>query len=100
LAYSPSPDWSASSATKSPHAYVYAAESGFEAPPLIADGNHARVDGYVSLSVIASATLVWFGWTTADPLIGLAITLVILKITWDSWRVISTTEPSEDPRPH
>jgi hypothetical protein len=31
----------------------------------------------------------------AVPLIGLAITAVILKITWDSWRVVSTTEPGE-----
>jgi Co/Zn/Cd efflux system component len=66
-------------------------------PALIADGKHARVDGYVSLSVIASAGLVWLGWATADPLIGLAITLVILKITWDSWRVIHTSEPGEEP---
>jgi Co/Zn/Cd efflux system component len=62
-------------------------------PALIADGQHARVDGYVSLSVLASALLVWLGWRIADPLIGIAITLVILKITWDSWHVISTTEP-------
>jgi cation diffusion facilitator family transporter len=67
-----------------------------KSPALIADGNHARVDGYVSLSVIASAFLVWIGLERADPLIGLAITLVILKITWDSWRVISTTEPGEE----
>jgi len=66
-------------------------------PALIADGNHARVDGYVSLSVIASAFCVWIGLDRADPLIGLAITLVILKITWDSWRVIRTTEPGENP---
>jgi cation diffusion facilitator family transporter len=64
-------------------------------PALIADGKHARADGYVSLSVIASAALVWIGFDAADPLVGLAITLVILKITWDSWRVISTTEPGE-----
>ncbi|HET6847285.1 MAG TPA: cation diffusion facilitator family transporter [Gaiellales bacterium] len=64
-------------------------------PALVADGNHARADGYVSLSVIASAALVWLGWDTADPLIGLAITAVILKITWDSWRVIQATEPGE-----
>jgi Co/Zn/Cd efflux system component len=64
-------------------------------PALLADGNHARVDGYVSLSVIASAALVWLGWDTADPLIGLAITLVILKITWDSWRLIRASEPGE-----
>jgi len=59
-----------------------------ESAALMADGHHARVDGYVSLSVIASAALVWVGWQAADPLIGLAITLVILKITRDSWRVI------------
>jgi divalent metal cation (Fe/Co/Zn/Cd) transporter len=64
-------------------------------PALIADGNHARVDGFVSLSVIASAALVALGLARADPLIGLAITAVILKITWDSWRVVSTTEPGE-----
>jgi len=64
-------------------------------PALIADGNHARVDGFVSLAVIASAALVAIGLPRADPLIGLAITLVILKITWDSWRVVSTTEPGE-----
>jgi cation diffusion facilitator family transporter len=69
-------------------------------PALIADGNHARVDGFVSLAVIASAFFVWIGWRIADPLIGVAITLVILKITWDSWRVISTTEPGEVVRPH
>jgi Co/Zn/Cd efflux system component len=62
-------------------------------PALIADGNHARTDGYVSLGVVASAVLVGLGFDRADPLVGLAITLVILKITWDSWRLISTTEP-------
>jgi cation diffusion facilitator family transporter len=62
-------------------------------PALIADGNHARVDGYVSLAVVATAALVAAGLPRADPLVGLAITAVILKITWDSWRVVSTTEP-------
>ena len=69
-------------------------------PALIADGNHARVDGFVSLSVTASAALVGLGLPRADPLIGLAITLVILKITWDSWRVVSTTEPGQIDPPH
>ena len=56
---------------------------------LIADGNHARVDGYVSLGVIGSAILVALGLPRGDPIVGLAITLVILKVTWDSWRTIS-----------
>jgi divalent metal cation (Fe/Co/Zn/Cd) transporter len=62
-------------------------------PALTADGNHARADGFVSLSVVASAAMVWLGVRIADPLIGFAITLVILKITWESWRVVSRTEP-------
>lgn len=64
-------------------------------PALIADGNHARIDGFVSLGVVASAISVSLGAPIADPIIGLAITLVILKITWDSWRTVTTTEPGE-----
>jgi divalent metal cation (Fe/Co/Zn/Cd) transporter len=55
---------------------------------LVADGNHARADGFVSLGVIASAALVAAGAPVADPVVGLVITLVILKITWDSWRTV------------
>ena len=69
-------------------------------PALIADGNHARVDGFVSLGVIASALLVGLGLPRADPFVGLAITLVILKITWDSWKTIRATEPGEPLRDH
>ena len=57
-------------------------------PALVADGHHARVDAFVSLGVVASALAVGLGVEIADPLIGLAITLVILKITWDSWRTV------------
>ena len=69
-------------------------------PALVADGNHARVDGFVSLGVVASAGVVALGAEIADPIIGLLITLVILKITWDSWRVITTTEPGEPREAH
>ena len=62
-------------------------------PALVADGNHARTDGFVSLGVVVSAALVAIGLPRADPVVGLAITVVIFKITWDSWRLISTTEP-------
>jgi divalent metal cation (Fe/Co/Zn/Cd) transporter len=64
-------------------------------PALIADGNHARVDGFVSLGVVASAIVVALGAPIADPIIGLLITVVILKVTWDSWRTVSTSEPGE-----
>lgn len=56
-----------------------------DSPALIADGHHARADAYVSLAVVASAAVVALGVPVADPLIGLAITLVILRITWQSW---------------
>jgi cation diffusion facilitator family transporter len=64
-----------------------------DSPALVADGNHARVDGFVSLSVVASAAVVGLGVPIADPLIGLVITTVILKITWDSWRTVSGQAP-------
>jgi cation diffusion facilitator family transporter len=57
-------------------------------PALIADGDHARADAYVSLAVVASAAAVAAGAQIADPLIGLAITLVILRITAQSWRTV------------
>jgi len=57
-------------------------------PALVADGNHARVDGFVSLAVVASAIVVALGLQVGDPIIGLAITIVILRITWQSWRTI------------
>jgi cation diffusion facilitator family transporter len=57
-------------------------------PALVADGAHARADAYVSLAVVASAAVVALGLDVADPLIGLAITFVILRITWQSWRTV------------
>ena len=64
-------------------------------PALIADGNHARVDGFVSLGVVVSALGVALGFDLADPIVGLAITLVILRITWDSWHTVRNAEPGD-----
>jgi cation diffusion facilitator family transporter len=64
-------------------------------PALIADGAHARADAYVSLAVIASAIVVALGLRIGDPLIGLAITLVILRITWQSWRTVRGHDPHD-----
>jgi cation diffusion facilitator family transporter len=55
---------------------------------MIADGKHARVDGFVSLGVVASAILVALGAEVADPIIGLTMTLIILRITWESWHTV------------
>jgi len=59
---------------------------------LVADGNHARIDGFVSLGVIGSAVAAWLGAPIMDPVIGLAITLVIIKITWNSWNTVRHAE--------
>ena len=55
---------------------------------LVADGAHARADAFLSLAVVASAAVVALGLEIADPLIGLAITVVILRITWHSWLTV------------
>jgi cation diffusion facilitator family transporter len=62
-------------------------------PALVADGYHARTDGLVSLAVVASAIVVALGLDIADPLIGLVISLVIMRITWQSWQTVK-----QDPR--
>jgi cation diffusion facilitator family transporter len=60
-----------------------------DSPALVADGHHARIDGFVSLGVIVSSAVVALGVERADPLIGLVITALILRITWQAWRTIS-----------
>ena len=57
---------------------------------LIADGYHARTDGLTSLAVVAGAIGVWLGFPLADPLVGLAITVAILGIVWQSARSVLT----------
>jgi cation diffusion facilitator family transporter len=59
-----------------------------DSPALLADGAHARADAYVSLAVVVSAASLAVGLRAADPLIGLGITVVILRITWQSWQTI------------
>jgi cation diffusion facilitator family transporter len=61
---------------------------------LLADGDHARADAYVSLAVVATAGSLALGVKVADPLIGLAITAIILRIAWRSWRTVRDDQPS------
>ena len=61
-------------------------------PALIADGNHARSDAIVSGGVVLSAAAVAVGAPIADPIIGLAITALILRITWRSWQTIAAND--------
>jgi cation diffusion facilitator family transporter len=59
-----------------------------DSPALVADGIHARADGYVSAGIIVSATFIAFGLPIADPVIGLVITGLIFHSTWESWGTI------------
>jgi cation diffusion facilitator family transporter len=63
-----------------------------ESPALVADGHHARSDAIVSAGVVLSAVVVALGAPVADPVIGLAITALILRITWESWRTVTARD--------
>jgi cation diffusion facilitator family transporter len=65
---------------------------------LVADGYHARVDGFTSLAVLAGAIGVWLGLPLADPLVGLVISLAIFRIVWQSAKsVLSRAIDGVDP---
>lgn len=59
-----------------------------DSPALVADGNHARADGYVSAGIIVSTAFIAIGVPIADPIIGLLITALIFHTTWQSWGTI------------
>ena len=51
---------------------------------LIADGYHARIDGWTSLAVLVGAIAVWLGYPLADPVVGLLISIAIFVLVWQS----------------
>jgi cation diffusion facilitator family transporter len=61
-----------------------------ESAALIADGYHARADGLASLAVLFGAFGVWLGYPLADPIIGLLITLLLVRIVWQSSKAVFT----------
>jgi len=69
---------------------VYRIRSGrrIGSAALVADGYHARVDGFTSLAVVLGVAGVAAGFDLADPIVGIAISLVILRIVWQSMRTI------------
>lgn len=67
-----------------------------ESAALIADGQHAKVDGLISLAVVGSAIVVALGARIADPIIGLLIAVTILRITWQSFRTIRAETAHHD----
>jgi cation diffusion facilitator family transporter len=55
---------------------------------LIADGQHARIDGWTSLAVLVGILGVWLGHPLADPVVGLIITVAIFGIVIQSGKQI------------
>lgn len=66
---------------------------------MVADGMHARTDGFTSLAVVLAALGTWLGFPIVDPIIGILIGVAILFITWDAskqvwYRLMDAVEPS------
>jgi cation diffusion facilitator family transporter len=55
---------------------------------LVADGVHARIDGFTSLAVVLGALGVMIGLPWADPVVGLLISAAILVLLWGTVRSI------------
>ncbi|HZM74852.1 MAG TPA: cation diffusion facilitator family transporter [Candidatus Limnocylindrales bacterium] len=66
---------------------------------LVADGLHARTDGFTSLAVLLGAAGVAIGWQWADPVVGLVIMVAILLVLKDATlevyrRLMDAVDPS------
>jgi cation diffusion facilitator family transporter len=55
---------------------------------LVADGVHARADGFTSLAVVLGVIGVWGGFPLADPIVGLLISTAIFILLWGTARDI------------
>jgi cation diffusion facilitator family transporter len=55
---------------------------------LVADGLHARTDGFASLAVLLGVAGTAVGWNRADPVVGLVITAAILAVLWQAAREV------------
>ena len=66
---------------------------------MIADGQHARVDGLTSLAVLIAVFGTWIGFPILDPIIGIVIGIAIIGITWNAvkavwYRLMDAVDPS------
>jgi cation diffusion facilitator family transporter len=57
---------------------------------LIADGYHARADGFTSLAVLIGVIGAYLGFPLADPIIGIIITILLFRIVWQSGKSVFT----------
>jgi cation diffusion facilitator family transporter len=55
---------------------------------LVADGIHARTDGFTSLAVVVGVIGIWLGFPLADPIVGLAISIAIFVLLWGTAREV------------
>src|SRR5215210_8459272 len=55
---------------------------------LVADGVHARTDGFTSLAVVLGVIGIWLGFPLADPIVGLVISVAIFVLLWGTARDI------------
>lgn len=55
---------------------------------LVADGYHARVDGWTSLAVLVGAVGMWAGYRLADPVVALLISVAIFVVVWQTARAV------------
>ena len=55
---------------------------------LVADGLHARTDGFTSLAVLLGVAGAGLGWDRADPVVGLLITAAIAAVLKDAAREV------------
>ena len=55
---------------------------------LEADGRHAHADALTSLAVLLGAGGVWIGYPMADPAVGLVISVIILRIVWQTGKEV------------
>jgi cation diffusion facilitator family transporter len=55
---------------------------------LVADGVHARTDGFTSLAVVAGVVGIWLGFPLADPIVGILISAAIGVLLWGTVRDI------------
>lgn len=66
---------------------------------MVANGLHARVDGFTSLAVLVAAIGAWLGYPVIDALIGIMMGVVILFITWNAaksmwYRLMDAVDPA------
>jgi len=66
---------------------------------MIADGQHARVDGLTSLAVLIAVFGAWIGLPILDPIVGIVIAIAIVGITWNAikavwYRLMDAVDPA------